>query len=64
MVRARGRAEILEDRLEETVRMNRRLEREVAEAVGLGVRGWDVDACYDRGIQVYRFFWWLKRFSE
>ena len=39
VARARERAEILEDRLDETVRMNRRLEREVAEAVGLGVRG-------------------------
>lgn len=34
--RARERAEILEDRLHETMRSNRRLEREVAEAVELG----------------------------
>lgn len=35
--RATERAEILEERLDETARVNRRLEREVAEAVELGV---------------------------
>lgn len=37
--RARERAEILEERLDETVRRNRRLELEVAEAMEIGVRG-------------------------
>ncbi|CAN0109318.1 unnamed protein product, partial [Ectocarpus sp. 12 AP-2014] len=36
--RARERAEILEERLDETARVNRRLEREVAEAVEIGAR--------------------------
>lgn len=35
--RARARAEILEERLDETVKCNRRLEREVAQAVEFGV---------------------------
>ncbi len=39
VARARERAEILEERLDETNRVNRRLEREVAEAVELGVSG-------------------------
>lgn len=38
VARAREHAEVLEERLDETVRRNNRLEREVAEAVELGVR--------------------------